>query len=192
MIGFCVWFTGLPGSGKSTLAARVRDLLAERGHEVILWQMDVRRRVYVSNPTYSDEERDQSYIRFVEEARDMAERGKGVILDATGHSLAWRRYARETIARFAEVHVACPVELAMEREAARPQGMVMAGMYRKALERKRTGKQVQGLGPVIGVDLAFETDPQAECVVDNTGPEPEIAVRSALDCVLDWLKRTAA
>ena len=192
MNGFCVWFTGLPGSGKSTVAVRVRDMLADRGFEVILWQMDVRRRLYVSSPVYSDEEREQAYVRFVDEARDMVERGRGVLMDATGHRLAWRRYARETIARFAEAHVACPVELAMEREAARPQGQVMAGLYRQALERRRTGRAVEGLGPVIGVDQPFEQDPRAECVVDNAGPEPEIAVRSALDCVLDWLRRTAS
>lgn len=192
MTGFCIWFTGLPGSGKSTLAARVRDRLAAKGFEVILWQMDVRRRMYVSNPSYSDEEREQAYARFVDEARDMVERGKGVILDATGHRLDWRRQARAAITRFAEVHVDCPVQTAMEREEARPQGKVMAGLYRRALERKRTGRAVDGLGPVIGVDQPFERDPEAECVVDNSGPDLEVATDAALECVLDWLKRSAA
>ncbi len=192
MTGFCIWFTGLPGSGKSTLSMRVRDLLAARGYEVVLWQMDVRRRFYVSNPTYSDEEREEAYVRFVDEARDMVERGKGVFLDATGHRLVWRKYARDTIRRFAEVHVDCPVELAMEREAARPQGKVMAGLYRQALERKRTGRQVDGLGPVIGVDQPFEPDPKAECLVGNTGDDPQPGTEAALGCVLEWLKRTAS
>jgi len=112
-------------------------------------------------------------------------------LDATGHRLAVRQHARALIPRFAEVYVNCPLPEAMRREAVRSQGhprgyAVTPGMYQRALLRKRTGQSVPGLGEVVGVDVPFEKDPQAECVLDAMLPVPENTAR-VLTFLDGWL-----
>jgi adenylylsulfate kinase-like enzyme len=184
--GFLLWFVGLPGSGKSSLARAVLEALRTRGMDLVYLQMDERRKRYFPQPTYTAEERIQAYRMFAEEGAGLAREGKGVILDGTAYELRMREYARSLSPRFAEVYVRCPLELAMEREAKRPEGLVMADLYRKALERKATGKQFENLGQVIGVDVPFEENPGAECLIDNKG----IPIEAARDQVLDCLDRT--
>ncbi|WP_449242706.1 adenylyl-sulfate kinase [Desulfovibrio sp.] len=168
MDGWAVWITGLPGSGKSALARGLEDRLAGRGLDVVRLSMDERRKEWFPEPRYDEDERRRAYELLVGEAADLAARGTGVILDATAHRKAVRDLARARIPRFAEIHLQCGLDAAMRREAGRPQGQVMAGLYAKALERRRTGVQTPGLGQVIGVDVPFEADPSAECRIDNT------------------------
>ena len=165
-LGAAIWFTGLPGSGKSTLVKAVREALADRGVDTVWLQMDERRKRYFPQPTYSAEERREAYRLFAEEAAGLAGEGRLVLMDGSGHELAMRVRARGMIARFAEVHLRCGVTTAMAREAKRPEKLVMAGLYAKAMKRKATGEQFEGLGQVIGVDVPFEEDPGAELVLD--------------------------
>jgi adenylylsulfate kinase len=88
------------------------------------------------------------------------------------------------------VYVACPLEIAMEREKSRPEGLVMAGLYEKALERKEKGTQFPGLGQVIGVDIPFETDAHAECVVDNAALTLDQAVAKVIDWFDGWSEKS--
>lgn len=183
--GWAVWFTGLPGCGKSTLAKAVGRALEERGAPVIHLEMDARRNVYFPTPTYSPEERTQAYERFIQEAADLVAQGHGVLMDGTAHRLAVRTAARNRIRRFAEVFIRCPLDVAMARERGRPEGLVMAGLYEKALERRRTGREHPGLGQVIGVDVPFEENPDAECVVNG-----EVStIDQARDQVLRFLEK---
>jgi len=186
-IGAAIWFTGLPGSGKSALARAVAEVLTSRGRPVTWLSLDARRKAYFPNPTYDTAEREQAYDRFVAEAAEMAAAGRIVLMDASAPKRAMRDMARARIPAFAEVHVRCSLETAMAREAARPQGLVMAGLYAKALERRATGRQFPGLGQVIGVDVPFEENPQAECVVDAE----HLDIAQERDAVLafldDWL-----
>jgi adenylylsulfate kinase-like enzyme len=181
--GVLLWFVGLPGSGKSTLARAVHEALQARGMEVVYLQMDERRKSYFPVPSYSAEERHQAYRMFAEEGAALAREGKGVILDGTAHELGMREYARSLAPRFIEVYVRCPLQVAMEREAERPEGLVMADMYRKAVERRASGRQFENLGQVIGVDVPFEENPRAECVVENVGLSIEEARDRILDCI---------
>lgn len=181
--GAGVWFTGLPGSGKSSLARAVTGKLTAQGRPVTVLSMDARRKAYFPKPEYTEDEREAAYRMFAEEAATAAGRGELVFLDATAHRKAWRDAAREMIPRFAEVHVSCPVAVAMAREAARPEGLVMAGLYAKAIRRKATGEAFDGLGEVVGVDVPFEADPAAECVVDAA----KLTVEQARDAVLRFL-----
>jgi adenylylsulfate kinase len=185
--GWAVWVTGLPGSGKSTLADALADRLAASGRDVILLRMDERRKAYFPRPEYSPEEREKAYSCFAAEAADLVAEGRGVILDGTAHRLRWRRLARQRIARFAEIYLRCPLETAMQREAERPEGLVMAGLYAKALERRRTGVEIEGLGDVVGVDAPFEPDPDAECVIDVDAANRETVLESALLFLDRWL-----
>jgi adenylylsulfate kinase len=183
MSGAALWFTGLPGSGKSAVARAVEAALAERGNPVTWLSLDARRKRYFPHPTYSDSERDHAYALFVEEAAKIAASGRLVLMDASAPKRAMRDRARAAIGKFAEVSVRCSLETSMAREAARPEGLVMAGLYAKALERKATGRQFSGLGQVIGVDVPFEEDPQAECLVDAE----HLSIEQSRDVVLAFL-----
>lgn len=189
MAGWAVWFTGLPGSGKSTLARGATETLRERGLDVVHLEMDARRKEYFPEPEYTERERRQAYAMFADEAADLCVRGRNVIMDAAAHRISFRRRARERIARFAEIHVGCSVEEAMRRESERPQGKVKADLYRKALERQRTGREFEGLGEVVGVDVPFEEDPEAELSFDNTALSREEALRKVMHFLDRWLDR---
>ncbi|MFW6324732.1 MAG: adenylyl-sulfate kinase [Desulfovibrionales bacterium] len=186
--GFVLWFVGLPGSGKSTLARDVFRRMKDRNQDVVYLQMDEQRKKYFPNPSYTQEERNEAYRLFAEEGADLACRGKGVILDGTAYKRSMREHARKLSPRFLEISVRCSLETAMEREGSRPEGLVMADLYAKALERKRTGRQFENLGQVIGVDVPFEEDPQAECIVQNENLTVDEAVDQVLECVNSRLK----
>ncbi|PKN08498.1 MAG: adenylyl-sulfate kinase [Deltaproteobacteria bacterium HGW-Deltaproteobacteria-8] len=189
--GWVLWFTGLPGSGKSTIAHAVHAELLGQGRDVVQLVMDERRKSYFPKPAYTEDERKVAYERIAHEAAELAAQGRGVILDATGHRLSVRQEARALIPRFAEVYVNCPLPEAMRREAVRdqphPRGYaVTPGMYQKALLRRRTGVEIPGLGEVVGVDVPFEEDPEAECVLDALKPVPE-NVAQVLTFLDGWL-----
>ncbi len=170
-----IWFTGLPGCGKSSVARAVASRLRNMGHDPVHLEMDERRKSYTPNPQYTPEERGRAYRMFVDEARTLAAAGRTVLMDGTGHRLQWRALARRRLDGFAEVHLRCSLEAAMQREAERPQGKVQAQLYAKALERKNTGKEFPSLGVVPGVDEPFEEDPEAEVVIDTESARPETA-----------------
>jgi adenylylsulfate kinase len=187
MAGFAIWVTGLPGSGKSSLARGLERELAARGLDPVRLSMDERRKAWFPEPRYDEDERRKAYGFLVDEAAALAGQGRAVILDATAHRRSVRDAARRRIPRFAEIHVRCGLDTAMRREAGRPQGQVMAGLYAKALERKRSGAEVPGLGQVVGVDVPFEEDPAAECVIDNTRLAKEETLARALTFLETWL-----
>ncbi len=189
--GWVLWFVGLPGSGKSSVAQGVATALKDQGWDLVYLQMDERRKVYMPHPTYSPEERDKAYTMFADEAISLAVAGKGVILDGTAPKVAMRARARHRAPRFAEVHVDCPLEVAMQREKGRPGGLVMAGLYEKALERKEKGTSFPGLGQVIGVDIPFERDDHAECVIENASLTLEQAVAKVVAWFDTWQQDTA-
>lgn len=179
-----LWIAGLPGSGKSTIARLVRDALVRRGVEVALLAMDERRKVYIQHPQYTAEERERAYAMLVNEAMALSGQGRVVIVDATAHRRAWRDAARAQAEararRFVEVIVDVPLELAMAREAARPAGLVQAQLYRRALERQRTGRPDPGLGEVPGVDVPFERSGEEALVLDSATLSPEEAAAQVL------------
>ncbi len=181
-----LWFTGLPGSGKSAVARAVEKTLTLGGLRVLHLELDARRKAYFPQPAYSDEERGQAYRLFAEEAATLSRAGGHdlILMDASAPQKAMRAYARRLMPRFAEIHVRCSLATAMAREAARPEGLVMAGLYAKAMLRKTTGKKFPGLGQVIGVDVPFEEDPDAECVVDAD----HLSITEARDVVLAFLR----
>lgn len=185
--GWAVWFVGLPGSGKSALARGVRKYLEEKGYDPLSLQMDKLRKKYVPDPKYTPEERDRAYGAFVDEAAGLVRQGRVVLMDGAAYKRSMRDYARQRIPRFAEVHVQCDLEEAMRREAGRPEGLVMADLYAKALRRKRTGEQFEGLGEVIGVDVDFEVDPGAEFIIDNTHLPKAETLRKTLHFLDTWL-----
>jgi adenylylsulfate kinase len=160
-VSWAIWVTGLPGSGKSTLARGAAARLAERGEPVVVLELDGIRRVLTPAPTYSAAERDLVYRSLVFMAVSLTEAGVPVVIDATGHRRAWRDLARASIARFAEVQLECPLEVARAREGTRPAGAAPGAIYARA---GRPGATVPG------VDVAYEPAEAPELVVD-TGAE---------------------
>ncbi|MFW6004944.1 MAG: adenylyl-sulfate kinase, partial [Desulfonatronovibrionaceae bacterium] len=179
--GGAVWFTGLPGCGKSSISRNVCSRLKDLGINAYHLQMDERRKAYFPEPDYSSRERQKAYELFADEGARLAQQGMLVIMDGTAPRKEMRDRARRQIDRFAEIHVDCSLETAMSREQNRPQGLVMADLYAKALERKKTGRRFPGLGQVIGVDVPFEKDPAAELVIDNQDLSLEEAVEQAVN-----------
>ncbi|WP_243311320.1 adenylyl-sulfate kinase [Fundidesulfovibrio agrisoli] len=182
--GAVLWFTGLPGSGKSTVAKAVADELTRRGLAPVWLQMDARRKHYTPRPLYTAREREQAYRMFAEEAAALAGEGRVVLMDGTAPLRSMRDHARGLVERFAEVHLRCGVATAMRRESARPEGLVMAGLYAKAVKRKATGQKFEGLGQVVGVDVPFEEDPRAELVLDAE----KLSAEQMRDAVLERFK----
>ncbi len=185
---WAVWITGLPGCGKSTIAELLYRHLESEGVRVVKLCMDERRKLYITNPEYTCQERHRAYSLFVEDAVSIMESGRCVIMDGTAHEICWRNDARKKIEFFAEVHLHCPVNMAMKREAGRQQGLVMAGLYEKAIERQRTGKQFENLGEVIGVDVKFQEDSNAECVVNTAHKTTEEVLAEVVNCLQKWRK----
>jgi adenylylsulfate kinase len=81
--------------------------------------------------------------------------------------------------------------MAMQRESNRPEGKVTADLYKKALIRKSTGAQFEGLGEVIGVDTEFEENPSAECLIDSDHESIEQGRDKVLAFLARWQERTA-
>ncbi len=185
--GFAVWVVGLPGSGKSNLARGLAEALRAHGLDPVWLQMDERRKAYFPDPQYTDEEREAAYGMFADEAAGLVAQGRAVVMDGSAYKAAWRQRARALIPRFCEVHVKCTLDNAMAREAGREQGLVMAGLYRKALERKETGRECPGLGQVIGVDVQFEDSPEAEFTIHNDDIPKAETLRRTLEFVRAWL-----
>jgi adenylylsulfate kinase-like enzyme len=168
-MAFAVWITGLPGSGKSTIAQE----LAKRLTNTEYLRLDAIRSKFIKDPKFTDEERDRTYDLFVDEGIRVLGSGRNVLYDATAHKLAWRKKARENIKDFVEVYVKCPVNVCMDRESHREGGLVQADLYKKALERKASGKKFEKLGNVVGIDVEYEENANAEVVIDSSilGPK---------------------
>lgn len=187
--GWAVWFVGLPGSGKSSVAGCVAARLREQGWDVLFLQMDERRKAYFPEPQYTDEERARAYELFADEAAQTVAAGKNVIMDGTAPKLLMRERAREKIQKFAEVYVNCSLSTAMQREAERPRGKVMADLYAKARKRRETGRDFPGLGQVVGVDVQFEKNPAAELRVEN---DRDKKLQDSVDEVMRFLDKWLA
>lgn len=180
--GLVIWFCGLPGSGKSTVAAIVREKLSRISDNiVILISMDSIRKKIFPKPTYDDKERDAAYRSFVLIASYASKAGATVVLDGTGHRLAWRKLARTECPRFVEIYVKCPVELCMERETHRKNNTeVRQRLYLEALARLKGGKKIRGLGKVPGIDEPFEESRNPDIVLDSSLEKPEELVKRVM------------
>jgi len=178
---FAVWITGLPGSGKSTIAGELIKSLKNTEY----LRLDEIRKKYVNEPKFTEEERESVYSKFIKEGVSKIDQGRNVVYDATAHKLKWRSEARKRIKDFVEVRVECPLEVCIERESKRSGGLVLADLYRKSLERKRTGKQFEGLGQVVGIDVPFEENENVEIEIDSEKTRP----KEAAGAIFEELKK---
>lgn len=149
--GFVIWLTGLPASGKSTLAIQLSETLRQRKIRVHILDSDELRQILTPQATYSQEERDWFYRTMVYMAGLLNRYGINVIIAATAHKRAYRRYARSEFHRFVEVYLRCPLEVCLKRDR--------KGTYKKA----QTGKAET----VPGVQVLYEAPENPEIIVDT-------------------------
>jgi adenylylsulfate kinase-like enzyme len=181
--GYVVWFCGLPGSGKTTIARGVFEKI--RGLSELPWtliSMDSVRKKIFPKPTYSDEERDAAYRAVVLAASLLSQNNVPVILDAVGHRKIWRELAREECPKFIEIYVRCSIEICVTRETQRKDesSPIRTRLYLDAVDRLKTGKKIEGLGRVPGVDEPFEESESPEIVLDSSSDPPGVLVERAI------------
>jgi adenylylsulfate kinase len=164
MSGTALWITGLPGSGKSTVA----NELKKTHPEFIVLRMDELRKIVTPVPSYSESERDLVYRALVFLAQKLTEIGHKVIIDATGNMRVWRTLARESIPKFIEVYLRCPVETCREREKERVESFgAPRDIYKKSA----------GGWPVPGVGAPYEAPLHPELVIDTERTSVQDAVK---------------
>ncbi len=158
-MSWAIWITGPPASGKSSIARAVEAQLRARGQPVRRLELDEVRRCLTPAPRYTDAEREIVYRALGYMAALLVEAGRPVLIDATAHRRAWRDLVRETVPRFAEVQLACPLEICRERERARVPGHAPRDIYAKA-----------GLpgATVPGVDVPYEVALAPELSIDTS------------------------
>lgn len=166
---FAVWVTGLPSSGKSTLAAALATQLEARGVDVAVLESDELRRIFAPHPVYTEEERDVFYQAMAYLGRLLVDHGVPVIFDATANRRVYRDRARQSISRFVEVYVDCPLAECMRRDA--------KGIYKRALEgAART---------VPGFQAAYEPPEQPDLVVAGDRETPDSAARRVIEKLVE-------
>ena len=174
---FAVWITGLPASGKSTLAGALARQIRELGIEVTVLESDALRKIFSNQPRYDEQDREYFYGSLAFIGRILTENGISVIFDATANRRSYRDRARQTIPRFLEVFIECPLEVCIQRDP--------KGIYRKA----REGQASQ----VPGVQAVYEPPEQPDVVVRGDRDDPaEAASRVIAELIRRGFLQSAA
>ena len=176
-MAWAAWVTGLPGCGKTTVTRIAADILKAKGVRVKVLNIDDVRKVLTPRPAYSEEERAIVYASLAYMAKLLVDEGINVIIDATGNLRRYRDVARGLIPGLVEIFVKCPLDVAMEREAARIGGNAPGGIY----EKGKTGKS----STVPGLNVAYEPPADPLVTLDTDKLAPEEAGALMADVLLD-------
>jgi adenylylsulfate kinase len=132
--------------------------------DVEVLESDELRRILTPHPRYDEEERDAFYGAMIHIGALLLRHGVSVIFDATANLRRYRDRARESLPRFLEVYVDCPIEVCEARDP--------KGLYRKA----RRGE----LDSLPGVQAPFEPPLHPDVVVRGDREEPDSSARRVL------------
>lgn len=139
--GFTVWFTGPPGSGKTTLARALTHVLRQRGLERIeLLDGDDLRTSLSRDLGFGREDRDENVRRTAFLCEMLNRHGVIALVALVSPYERAREEARGRL-RMALVHVGCPLDVLVARDA--------KGLYRRALAGELTS--------MTGIDDPYET-----------------------------------
>ena len=147
-MSFALWLTGLSGAGKSAIAQALAEALHERGMAPARLESDVMRTQLTPFATYGEAERDFFY-RVLADVAVLVSKERPVIVDATANRRAYRDRARAAVARFAEIHVATPLEVCARRDP--------KGLYRSEKVTTLPGRQTP-YEPPLSPDLVVAGD----------------------------------
>lgn len=152
-MSFAVWLTGLSGSGKSAIARELLGKLHARGVDVAVLESDVLRTQVTPFPKYDERERDLFYGSLVALGKFLSDARRPVVFDATANRRRYRDAARQSIVRFAEIHVDTPIEICAVRDT--------KGLYKNP-----------SVTSLPGVQAAYEPPLVPELVVHGANGTP--------------------
>lgn len=155
--GFTVWLTGMPGAGKTTISSLLEKRLRECGTRVERLDGDDVRKRLSKGLGFSREDRDENIRRIGFVAELLCRNGVIVIVAAISPYRAVRQELRLAIGAFVEIHVDCPMDVLIARDA--------KGLYQKAL----TGE----IAHFTGISDPYEPPLNPELVVDTASETPE-------------------
>ncbi len=167
-----IWLTGLPAAGKTTLAKALKEELQKAGKRVELLDGDEVRRWLSPEAGFSKEDRERHLMRVAYVSRLLARNGVAVIASFVSPYRGVRRRIREVVekdAKFIEVYVRCPLEVAMERDP--------KGLYKRALAGE--------IENFTGVDDPYEEPENPEVLVDSN----KMTLDKEVETVLSHLKK---
>lgn len=155
MVGFCVWFTGLPASGKTTHAHLLAQLLKGQSCLVELFDGDRLRQEISRGLGFSKQDRDLHVQRVGELAAERVRAGQVAVCALVSPYRMARDNCRAMIGtdRFVEVFVEAPLSECERRDP--------KGLYAKA----RSGK----LPGFTGVSDPYEPPLTPDLVLDTAG-----------------------
>ncbi len=156
--GFAIWLTGLPASGKTAVAEVIIRRLDEfYDMKIQHLETDTLRKILTPEPSYSFSERDWFYNVMVFMGDMLTKNGVNVIFDATGNKRVHREKARNSICKFLEVYIRCPLKTCMDRDP--------KGIYRMA--------QLGKAATVPGIQDVYEEPVSPDIIIDSDKVSPE-------------------
>jgi adenylylsulfate kinase len=167
MNGWTLWLTGLPASGKTTIARALWQELQAQGIRAVLLDSDELRPVLTPHPTYSPAERDAFYRTVVQLAALINEFEVNVLIAATAPRRIYRDHARNTLPRFAEIWVHCPIEICQQRDPKHLYQLAQAG----------------AIDTLPGVQTPYEAPIAPDLILNSD----ELSVTEAVSCLLELL-----
>src|SRR5437867_6884049 len=158
--GFTIWFTGMPGAGKTTSASLLEQRLRASGASVEMLDGDVVRTRLSKGLGFSKEDRDENIRRIGFVCELLSRNGIIAIAAVISPYRAARSDVRARIPNFVEVHMDCPLEVLIERDA--------KGLYRKALAGK--------ISHFTGISDPYEPPSSPELTIHSDRESPTMGV----------------
>jgi bifunctional enzyme CysN/CysC len=163
--GMTIWLTGLSGSGKSSVAAVVEEQLVAAGIAAYTLDGDNIRHGLNADLGFSAADRAENVRRVGEVARLIADAGLVVLVPVISPYRsdrdAVRQAHQDAEIRFAEVHVATPLDVCEQRDP--------KGLYAKARAGEITG--------FTGIDDPYEDPVQPDARIGEGEPLEESVAR---------------
>ena len=167
MLGFTVWFTGLPCSGKSTQAQLLAAELELRGWGVEILDADASCDAGdAANQSHRQESNDE-IRRIAYVARLLNKHGAAVIVDSVSADSKVRNEVRDAAGKFAEVYVKATLVTCFQRDK--------KGMYRKAM-----AGEIRGF---TGIDEPYEPPLCPELILETETDPPEVCAERMINAL---------
>lgn len=156
MPGTTIWLTGLSGAGKSTIAEALAERFRAEGRRFELLDGDVIRTHISKGLGFSREDRDTQVRRVGWICGLLNRHGVDALVALISPYRDTRDEVRDSLPRFVEVYVECPLEVLVQRD--------VKGLYKKA----RAGEIPEFTGisapyeEPLSPELTIRTDKDAE------------------------------